>query len=112
MDSPVRTLTTRAQPTGRAQGPPEDRLRRGDLRYGSDLTDADLRPLRGVDRLCRPTPSGGQLARWEAVNRHLVMLDRERAGREASPSAAVIGSQSVRTTESGGPRGQEGPVTS
>jgi putative transposase len=33
------------------------------------------------------------------------MLDRERVGREASPSAAVIDSQSVRTTESGGPRG-------
>lgn len=27
---------------------------------------------------------------WEAVNHRLVMLDRERVGREASPSAAVI----------------------
>jgi len=33
------------------------------------------------------------------------MLDRERIGREASPSAAVIDSRSVRTTEAGGPRG-------
>ena len=33
------------------------------------------------------------------------MLDRERVGREASPSAAVIDIQSVKTTESGGPRG-------
>ena len=31
----------------------------------------------------------------------LVMMDRERAGREASPSAAIIDSQSVKTTEAG-----------
>ena len=42
---------------------------------------------------------------WETINHHLVMLDRERAGREASPTAAVIDSQSVKTTESGGVRG-------
>jgi transposase len=40
---------------------------------------------------------------WEAINHHLVMLDRERVGREASPTAAVIDSQSVKTTESGAP---------
>ncbi len=38
---------------------------------------------------------------WETLNHHLVMLDRERVGREASPSAAVIDSQSVKTTEAG-----------
>lgn len=42
---------------------------------------------------------------WSRINHHLVMEARELEGKEASPTAGAIESQSVKTTKRGGIRG-------
>lgn len=39
---------------------------------------------------------------WESLRHHLVFMVREREGREPNPTAAIIDTHSVKTTERGG----------
>src|SRR4051812_23668196 len=39
---------------------------------------------------------------WDRVHQTLVMADRERSGREASPTAAILDSQSIKTADQKG----------
>ena len=45
---------------------------------------------------------------WSTIQTTLLLATRERAGREASPTAGIIDSQRVKTTEAGGPAGTTG----
>jgi transposase len=67
----------------------------------------------GIDRRLLPSdfPPRSAVFRWfrlfrdtclfEKINHRLLIKERERSGREASPTASIIDSQSIKTCESG-----------
>jgi transposase len=76
------------------------------MRFGCTwhLLPSDLPPRSTIYRWFAQFRDEG---RFEKINHALIMRDHERIGRQASPTGAVIDSQSVKTTEAGGPRGYD-----
>lgn len=76
------------------------------LRYGIpwDAMPKDLPPSSICYDYWRLLSDGGHM---ERINHHLVMADREKAGRDASPTLAIIDAQSVKCAAPQGERGYD-----
>ena len=76
------------------------------LRYGIpwDAMPKDLPPSSICYDYWRLLSDGGHM---ERINHHLVMADREKAGRDASPTLAIIDAQSVKCDAPQGERGYD-----
>jgi transposase len=76
------------------------------LRYGIpwDAMPKDLPPSSICYDYWRLLSDGGHM---ERINHHLVMMDREKAGRDASPTLAIIDAQSVKCDAPQGERGYD-----
>ena len=76
------------------------------LRYGIpwDAMPKDLPPSSLCYDYWRLLSDGGHM---ERINHHLVMMDREKDGREASPTLAIIDAQSIKCDAPHGERGYD-----
>ena len=100
----IADLVPDAKPGGRPRAAPKRELVNAilyALRAGHAwrLLPHDFPPWQTVYHYLRAWQADGT---WARTHHMVLMADRERVGREASPSAAIIDSQSVRTADQKG----------
>ena len=102
----IAPLIPEAEPGGRPRKAPTRELVNAVLYFlragmAWRLLPHDLPPWQTVYSYLRRWQREGV---WDRVHHTLLMADRERAGREASPTAAILDSHSVRPADQNGDR--------